>query len=306
MSYRLSSPSHTHEKIKQIVQECMDNAAAQLKQRQVSEELHEGIHEARKRFKEIRAVLRLVRTELGASYDQENPWFRDQARRLAALRDAKAMLESCAKLSATFSAHLEHDPFPALHLKLEKSLLIALDQHPRLDEELSVLRKALNTAQARVDTWPLEDKGFGLLEQGLLKSYRAGRGAYQKCHQNPKTADFHAWRKRVKEHGYHTQLLLEAWPGELNGREAALKKLADLLGDDHDLVVLKQQIKDAPDDFGTPEDVERLLHLLDRRQQQLHTHALALGGRLYAEKPAAHLRRLATYWACWREEEKNL
>ena len=52
------------------------------------------MHQARKRFKELRALLRLVREPLGARFKLDNRRLRDVGRRLAESRDAAAMLES--------------------------------------------------------------------------------------------------------------------------------------------------------------------------------------------------------------------
>jgi hypothetical protein len=303
MSYQLTRPDALDSELKRIVLECMVDAAAQLKHKRKN--FHEGIHKTRKCIKEIRAVLRLIRTELGPAYAEENAWFRKQANSLSALRDAKAMLEICDQLSSTFAGQLDYDPFPALHVRLNNRLKAVMADHPQLDHELAALQKALKHAQTRVHAWPLRDKGFGVLENGLRNSYQAGRAAYRKCQSQPGDADFHAWRKRVKEHWCHTLLLVKTWPGELDGRELALKQLADLLGAEHDLLVLQQLVNKAPKDFGSRGEVKHLLVLIDCHRQQLQTSALSFGARLYAEKPAAHTRRLAAYWACWEEEFKK-
>src|ERR1700694_1625249 len=56
------------------------------------------VHEARKRMKETRALLRLVRKALGDEFVVENTWLRDAAHSLTAARDAEAMVETLEKL----------------------------------------------------------------------------------------------------------------------------------------------------------------------------------------------------------------
>src|SRR5258707_559913 len=54
----------------------------------------EAVHEIRQRFKKVRAVLRLLRDELGEkTYRQHNACFRDAAQPLAELRDAMVLLK---------------------------------------------------------------------------------------------------------------------------------------------------------------------------------------------------------------------
>src|SRR5689334_2335445 len=56
------------------------------------------IHDVRKRIKETRALLRLVREPLGSRFGQENKWYRNAGRDLSAARDAIALIESADKL----------------------------------------------------------------------------------------------------------------------------------------------------------------------------------------------------------------
>src|SRR5213593_2488291 len=56
------------------------------------------IHDIRKRIKETRALLRLLRPALGAQFAIENAWYREAARELARARDAAALVESIDKL----------------------------------------------------------------------------------------------------------------------------------------------------------------------------------------------------------------
>ena len=54
---------------------------------------HETVHEVRKRCKEVRAALRLVRTVL-PTYSEENAHYRDAARRISDIRDTQALIET--------------------------------------------------------------------------------------------------------------------------------------------------------------------------------------------------------------------
>src|SRR5438034_3026067 len=80
------------------------------------------IHGARKRIKEMRALLRLVRKPLGEHFGIENIWYRDAGRSLAIARDAAAMIESIEKLR-------KHVDDPAVRRSLRK-VILALRSHP--------------------------------------------------------------------------------------------------------------------------------------------------------------------------------
>lgn len=81
-----------------------------------------------------------------------------------------------------------------------------------------------------------------------------------------------------------------------------MKRLSDLLGDHHDLAVLKRTVARVPDDFGGRERVRAFLRFVDRRRIQLQREAHALGQRVYAEKPKCIVRRLLAYWRAQIEE----
>src|SRR5947207_2716692 len=60
----------------------------------------EDVHDARKRLKKARALLRLLRPALGAPvYRRENGSIRDAARPLTDMRDAKILVETLDKLA---------------------------------------------------------------------------------------------------------------------------------------------------------------------------------------------------------------
>ena len=80
-------------------------------------------------------------------------------------------------------------------------------------------------------------------------------------------------------------------------------ELADRLGDHHDLALIRRRARrPVSEAFTGEEERKALLQLVERRQGELLEQAIALGHRLYAEKPKAFRRRLAGYWGAWRAE----
>src|SRR5258707_14660926 len=61
--------------------------------------MEERVHEARKRIKETRALLRLFRGALPDAFDEENRRFRDAGRELAPYRDATTIVEAIKALT---------------------------------------------------------------------------------------------------------------------------------------------------------------------------------------------------------------
>lgn len=83
-----------------------------------------------------------------------------------------------------------------------------------------------------------------------------------------------------------------------------LETLADCLGDDHDLVMLEDTVKEIAGEIP-PGEMEVFQGLAQQRHEELRASALVLGTRFYAEKPRVFRDRLSGYWRSWRSEKKH-
>jgi CHAD domain-containing protein len=144
----------------------------------------------------------------------------------------------------------------------------------------------LRESRRRVDEWPLEDDSFRALRDGLESTYRRGRRDFKAVQANASVEALHEWRKRVKDLWYHHSLLRALWPPVMEAVGDEAHELADRLGDDHDLAVLADWIREHTD--AGPE----FFDAVDRRRAELQAEAITLGARLYADKPKAYVRRL--------------
>lgn len=80
-------------------------------------------------------------------------------------------------------------------------------------------------------------------------------------------------------------------------RQEQLKALSDLVGNDHDLAVLRQMLVSQPGVLGGEALGSRVAELARQFQDELRGEAQPLGRLVYAEKPGAFTRRMGTYWA---------
>ncbi len=123
---------------------------------------------------------------------------------------------------------------------------------------------------------------------------------------NPTAEALHEWRKRVKYHRHHCDLLRDLWPRPMKARIAELQRLSDILGDDHDLAMLAQGVMTiGVGGGGRGRSDAALLALIERRRAELQKTALPLGRRLFAENTGAFRKRLARYWKARRIELKG-
>jgi hypothetical protein len=72
--------------------------------------------------------------------------------------------------------------------------------------------------------------------------------------------------------------------------------LADALGDDHDLYMLAERVRDAGKPLGNRKQIDAYIALCRKRQDTLRLRAKLLGERLFSEKPTSIAARLAAYW----------
>lgn len=296
MAYRLETGEPLANAMRRVVTEQMEASLAAL----TGPNPAEGVHEARKSFKKIRAALRLVRPTLGATYRVENTTFRAMGRGLSALRDAEAMRGTWDTL---YQANGQHIP-ARLHAQVADILqarqqALVEQERETLDACITQVTDPLREALHRVESWPLPDD-FGSIAQGFEATYRRGRKALKAAYTAHQPAQFHAWRRRVKDHWYHVRLMENVWPSLMACWHGDLKALSELLGDDHNLVVLHQTLLKAPDTTLDADDAVILSELIGQQQRRLRGQARPLGERLYAERPKALRRRIARYWDVWR------
>lgn len=89
----------------------------------------------------------------------------------------------------------------------------------------------------------------------------------------------------------------------MKARTSELSRLADFLGDEHDLSVFRETLTQEDDPFVGGPTLEALLGLIDQRRDELRKEAAPLGGRLFAEKPKHLIRRINGYAKIWKKDE---
>ncbi len=293
MSYRIGQDEAAAAELSRVIREQIDKALAELTDRDLPRA--EVVHQVRKRCKKIRAVLRLVRQQLG-DYTERNHLFRDLARSLSAARDTAAVIETFDDLIATFKKPLDTESAAAVRQGLAAQRDDVVQERVDIDRRLAEAYETLEAARGDYEAPLFEGSGFDALAAGLGKTYKRAQRAMDEAYDQPSTEAFHEWRKRVKYDWYHTRLLQDAWPRVMKARRKALKRLADLLGDEHDLAVLAELLGEDPERFGGQRQVQAMLGVIDRRRNELRRKARPLGKKAFAEKRKRLVKRIGKYW----------
>ncbi len=298
MSFQIDPGRKAEKQVIDLICHRLQKAATALESGSVP-----GVHDARKRLKEARGLLRLIREPVGNRlFEGENRLLRDVGQQLAAQRDAEAMVECWDRLVAS-----NPGPLGSAAMKKVRERLAARIPDCTLDRQvLARLLETLQHAGDDVSRLPLKGRGFSLFSAGLHRTYRDGRRALARAIRTPSNENLHEWRKRVKDHWYQTFLLQQAWPEMFMARLQQLKSLADSLGDDHDLAVLQQLIEQQPALFGAASTRSRISAEAGRRRAELFAHSLELGALFYAEKPKALVERWTDLWRLAARHKKAL
>jgi CHAD domain-containing protein len=302
MAYRLSAGEAADQGFRRIAGEQLDKAIGELTDG-IKTDPVEAVHSARKALKKERSALRLARGSMKSSARRrENDAFRDAGRQLSAARDAEVMVEAVENLAERYAGQLPEKNFTAIRDHLNQA-----GEGPRrslMDSGLTgEVAEDLKAARTRIPQWQLRGGGWKAIEPGLLRSYRRGQKAFARACANPTAERLHDWRKRAKDYWYHLKLLEPIAPGTIKGQAKDAHALADLLGDEHDLAVLRETLLEAGPALSV--DLDAVIALLDHRRGQLQAQAMVAGERLYAEKPKAFRRRMRAYWKAWRAERKT-
>lgn len=288
-SYELKSDEELGAGLKRIAAGRAEKALERLRE---GDDRAKAVHGARKDLKKLRAVLRLGRDQLpSALYKEEGRRYREAGRSLSASRDATVKLKTLDRLAEAqelpeeatdaWRAILDRDREAATH--------VAADEGPVIEH--------LEAGLAGIRQWPLAGDSWQLIGGSVERTYRRGRRAMRAADAKSSEENLHHWRKRAKDLWYALTLLGGAWPRPLEAIAEEAHRLTELLGDHHDLALLRADLHERR--LGE-EETRALESAIDARQKQLATEAFDLGRRLYAEKPKAFERRLHRYWQAWR------
>lgn len=270
-----------------------DSALERLREAEQVDDPAACIHGARKDLKKLRAAVRLLRRELGDDlYRTENHRYRDAGRQLSATRDAEVKLKTLKALCERFPERLTPEAVGEWRGQLDRARREAVAD-TRRGASIAIARDAVETGRGRIAAWPLHSDSWKLVGPGVDRSYRRGRKAMRRAAADPGAKSLHEWRKRVKDLWYHLRILEQALPASLAGSVEQADRLADTLGDHHDLTVLREDLFDR--DLPTPRRPV-LVEAIEERLDELAAAALGEGEALYAKKPKAFRRKLRKGW----------
>jgi CHAD domain len=260
-------------KVRGVLLGQLDDAIGRLKKNGKSDTT---VHDVRRELKRARATLRLLRKSMGGpAYRRDNWAIRDVARLLTPLRDAKVLLRTLDRLrrvgddndlgtaGSQLTRQFQEERQAIARRLLPKHLVAAAD--------------VLRTVKERVREIPRPRLDERSISEGLDRVYKAGRRAFRRVKDQGTDDRLHEWRKQVNYLLNQIDVARRLGATKLKKHRKHSQRLADVLGEDHDLAVLNARMA-AFADRGVG---HRFALRIEKRRSVLQREAHHLGKRLY-------------------------
>ena len=169
MSYRLKTGEDIASGMRRIAREQLEGALCEIAAVTAANEAA-AVHAARKHLKKTRALLRLIREEIGPEiFKEENRSLREVARGFSGPRDARVQLQLLEKLREEVP---QGPAFEQTTAMLQEEIATQADSFgPQQQEAEATLQRICD----RLEGWPLDNLGIDNLCCALRCSYRRGR-----------------------------------------------------------------------------------------------------------------------------------
>ena len=285
MSFRLHPVLSLPGEIRRVAIEELDQAINCLKA--------EEIHATRSCLKRIRALLKLVcNCTVDPTASAHERVLRDAGRALSGIRDAEVNLMTLDKLRSSRSGKSCPD---TLWNKARKTIETS-PHDPATTDPAAALRQ-VEQARRALEHWR-PDVRWKDLRRSVRYTYRQARRDYRKAcgsrdarkatppDLRPPDA-MHSLRKQFKTLTAQLRLLRPCWPRVIKQWICEAQRIGDLLGRDHDLVILQQRLGSENTSSAAP-----LQQLLDKRRARLDRDALELARQFLADPPEEFVRRV--------------
>ncbi len=235
----------------------------------------------------MRAALRLLRFCMGSgAYRRENALVRDAARPLTPMRDA-AILPQALRRSLARTGGKGGGEFARYLCGVLRQKQRAARRQIKPSELRAAVRR-LRALKRRIEGLPVSRLDRAAPGSGLKRTYKSGRNALGSATLQRTDERLHEWRKQVTYFANQLEIIAPPDSKRFAARLERFRRLAQRLGDDHDLALLNRkilQISKRPNAARQIEEAQALAGRIAHRREVLQSRAFHLGRRLYARRP---------------------
>lgn len=293
MSFRIDPRASLTREVRRIAGEELDKIITHLNS--ARDDPNKALHKARRRLKNLRGLIHLVRPGAEAFGRAENDRYRDMSRSLAGPRQASALIETIDRLAGGVDDATTAAELAAVRVRLVRHRAAVTYGEAGLGATIDAAVAKCIAGAAALATLALPDlpeKAADVLAEGALATLRRIRVAMEQSRKRGRTDDFHDLRKAVKTHAAHLSLLRRLWPSPVKPRLKRVDGLGEILGELHDVFVMRKLIETREAPFEGPESNE-LMKILKRSEKALRKSCLAGAEELFEDKPKQTARKLA-------------
>jgi CHAD domain-containing protein len=292
VAFRLKQGASISREIRRIVLKQLELAISEL--HTVGDpQSDDAVHDARRRVKKIRAIIRLVRPVLDKTYRVVDRDLSTVSRLLAPVADGRGIIETLTEIEQRYPTVMSKRTLAAASAGVLRNGARA-DRHAQAGGILKIAAGTLRSERSRVKRWHIRREGFRAIAPGLENSYRRARRMMIATWSKPKPSNFHTWRRYVKDHWFHIRLLEGRCGNHLLSYEGRIEALDGILGEYHNVILLRDVL--VTDASLPREEAARCLRVVARYQRVLRRHAELLGARIYTERPGRFVRRVRQLW----------
>lgn len=271
MSYQLLRQEPPDTGLARVFGEMLSDTLEHLQQ--AGQQRARSVHETRKNFKRMRALLRLIRHDMPIAYQQGNPRIREMSALLSPYRDADAMLETLEHLHERWPTEFDQAAFEGAQSCLQAQRDKLLAQPPGYAQVNQQVIAQLQELAHLSTGWRFEHLHESRLAESLKNRFKRARKAARQAARGKHVEDIHQLRKRVKDLLYLGQILRDCSFGLHSQHLLVLSALASKLGIHHDLAVFENMLG-IEDIFPQRDKAAKLLTLALAARISLENQAL--------------------------------
>ncbi len=260
---------------------------------------HEAIHQARKKFKRVRALYRLIQPDARRFRQREDERVRLMARTLSTVRDATALIGTVDYLAAGAASSEERSALITASLALKERRDRIASKEIDLPKKISCAIRDCHKAIDALDELNLDDdprKTARRLEKAWRKGLSRASADLVACAEPVGAEAFHDLRKVGQTYWIHLCLLSDIWPSAMRAKRTDAKALVDVLGRVHDLSVLTQVVNEHPNLISDSDTLAQLIGAIISHQQELRQEAIDKARLVFADDPDREAARIALLW----------
>jgi len=293
--YRINMELTLEESLERIFLLCISYVRNQIDHPQ---DMDIAVHEARRTYKRIRALLRMIRDEIGYSdYYRENTCYRDLSARLSPLRDSYVLRRTMTDLHTRFPEEFPEKETRSINDSIQQKCKEYFEDFTGRQGGFDRMKEDLDQAVDRVHNFCKLRNEFRAIRKGIRRTYSRGHRYLRIVQKKYEEEQFHEYRKNTKYLLHQMELIQPVYPRLIKAYAGTMDKHSEILGDTRDYLRLENYIRERSRGKRLTAGNRKMIMGISLRREEMMQNIIPKANRIYAEKPREIIKRLDTYWS---------